>query len=155
QAPLTVTTGGTGTPLTLSAAGQSTAFLTAPDPNVALTMQAGDQYLIAVVNTDPTAASRSDFMLLGSGGTALASGATAAGAAARTSSGRSTPASAERTMAAELPPALAAMGDAARRHLEVLEDNRQIFASLGNPRRARANAAAARASGASEANAAR
>ncbi|HEY4218676.1 MAG TPA: Ig-like domain-containing protein [Gemmatimonadaceae bacterium] len=122
--------------VTLSAAGQSTSFLTAPNPNVALTVNANDQYLIEVVNTDPSYNSTEDVTITGSGSGALAnvtpSAARAAPSIATEPAARSLTMSAARVRALD---AARAVDGRTANHLAMLENNRQIFASHGNPKR--------------------
>ena len=54
-----------GATTTLSAAGQSVVFLDSPNLGTQLTLQAGSQYLIAVVNTAATHSVTEDFRLAG------------------------------------------------------------------------------------------
>jgi hypothetical protein len=136
QAPLTVIAAGTSNavPLTLSAAGQSTAFLNSPDPNVALTVQAGAQFLIAVVNTSASPSAREDFTITGTASTtasALAQGASGVSSTA--------PLVAPRPLGdlgPVLPREIADLRRMTQNHLAVLDENRRIFATFGSPRAA-------------------
>ena len=137
QAPLTVVGAGTLTSLTLSTAGQSTAFLNAPDPSVALSVQPNAQYLIAVVNTGPSAALREDFTLAltaAGGGAASDTHASATGDVSATA-----PASAAPMLSTALLPRLPDVSA----HLGMLEENRRVFATFGSARTRWARAAAA------------
>lgn len=146
-APLTVVPGGaaTGVPLTLATAGQSTAFLDTPDPNVALTVPSGAQFLIAVVNTSASTSSREDFTLTGF------TSAAPPGVAAAAIGNVPPPLAAGRDAAGfgfELPRDAKGRRLAAQTHVAILEDNRHIFASFGSAQAAWAKARAARASSA-------
>ncbi|MGH7617620.1 MAG: hypothetical protein ACREPM_10360, partial [Gemmatimonadaceae bacterium] len=145
QSPLTVIAAGTSTavPLTLSAAGQSMAFLGSPDPNVALTIQAGSQFLVAVVNTSASTSSLEDFTLNGT-----ASPSVAAAAAQATTTPAATPLVTSGSLGdlgPVLPQALANLQRATANHMGVLDENRRVFMIRGS---ARAAWAKARATGA-------
>ena len=134
---MTVVGAGTLTSLTLSTAGQSTAFLNAPDPSVALSVQPNAQYLIAVVNTGPSAALREDFTLAltaAGGGAASDTHASATGDVSATA-----PASAAPMLSTALLPRLPDVSA----HLGMLEENRRVFATFGSARTRWARAAAA------------
>ena len=121
--------------LTLASAGQSSAFLTAPNPNVSLAMDANSQYLIAVVNTDPAYSITEDFTLTGSGSGALADvGQGAPAAQARAPLMSSLPSLAPRSFNVSTAQ-LHAVGENTSNHLAVLENNRRIFATYGDPSR--------------------
>src|ERR1035437_8191727 len=121
--------------VTLSAAGESAAFLTSSNFAAALTVQTGSHYLIAVVNTDATSTSLEDFTLSATFGTASAalvlpdSLAPSPRASANVMSGRG-PALAPPKRAAQ---ATAAIPLQAQNHLDVLQENREILARYGNP----------------------
>ena len=141
QAPLTVVAAGALTSLTLSSAGQSTAFLNAPDPRVALSVQPNAQYLIAVVNTGSSPSIREDFTLALTGGGVAAASATQA----------TTTGAAQRSVSAPAPTNVATLNSSAptprlpdvSAHLGMLEENRRVFASFGSARTRWARAAAA------------
>lgn len=139
QAALTVTATGLGTPVALTAAGQSIAFLTSPDPNVSLAVQSGAQYLIAIVNTDATAASLEDFTLVGTTGQVSAAKQPAI-RSTQSPDRQGITAGATPRLLGELPPGVAALAHAQQQHLQVLDDNRRIFAAFGNSRTAWATA---------------
>ena len=137
---LTVTSGATS--VSLSAAGQSAVFLNSPNFAAALTVQPGSQYLIAVVNTDPTYTSLEDFTLSTTFG-AVSSSNVLSGPVKTTM-----PSIAVRPQIAgprvALPGGLQreiALGQQAERnHMAVLEQNRRIFARYGSPAAAWARA---------------
>jgi hypothetical protein len=121
---------------TLAAPGQSATFLDPPNIGTQLTLQAGAQYLIAVVNTSPSYTSTEDFTLAG----ALVAGgpagliAPAAPAAPSDQVTRYVPRAqtggprfaASRVGLAK--PAL--IRRLAQNHLQVLEQNRQVYATF-------------------------
>lgn len=132
QSVLTVTAGSSpgGTNLALSAAGQSAAMLDSPNTGVNLAAPSGSQFLVAVVNTDGTPSSREDFTISGSAAV-LASIAPAPGLkAADNGLATSTPRFA-------LPASEFAAAQAIRlretNHVALLENNRRLFATRGNP----------------------
>ncbi len=130
-----VTVSGSVASVTLGTPGQSAVFLDSPNFNAALNVQPGSQYLIAVVNTDPSSTLREDFTL---------------GASFGSSSGsRVLSAPVVRSPQAPVPsprvrgPGIALSnrsfnGVASRlrmeqNHLAMLEGNQQIFARFGSP----------------------
>jgi hypothetical protein len=131
--------------VTLASAGQSQTFLSSPNFAAKLAVQPGSQYLVAVVNTDPSNTIQEGFSLTGSFGTTAAQRVAAipslAPARAATLAGPSYD-------IARRPPSMAALGAAAQNHTALLEQNRQVFARFGNPSAAwaRARAQAGRAS---------
>lgn len=137
QAPLTVVAAGTLTSLTLSTAGQSTAFLNAPDPSVSLSVQPNAQYLIAVVNTGPSASLREDFTLALTAAGGVAASDTHAGATGDVSA-KAAASDVPVLSTAPLPP----LPDVSA-HLGMLEENRRVFATFGSARTRWARAAAA------------
>lgn len=126
--------------LTLAAAGQSQVFLSSPNFSQQLAVTAGSQYLIAVVNTDPTNTQIENFSLTGS----FASTAATAGIAAA----RVFPSAPQSTggptyaLGAQDRINAAAMRAQAQNHLAMLESNREIYARMGNPSAAWARARA-------------
>jgi len=131
QSPLTVTAPppAGATKVTLSSPGQSTAFLSAPNPNAALAVDANAQYLIAVVNTDPSYTVTEDFTLSGTSGASSGAAPVAPSMAPPLApEPRSFNVSSTNLRAARPLPGLAA------NHLAILENNRQIFARYGNPK---------------------
>ena len=120
------------TSVTLAAAGQSTTFLSSPNFAAKLTVQPGSQYLVAVVNTDPSSAIQEGFSLTGSFGTSAAA-QRFAGAPPLPPLRASVAAEPSYAVAGTRPPSMASLGAAAQNHAGVLDDNRRIFASLGNP----------------------
>jgi Bacterial Ig-like domain (group 2) len=119
----------------LSAPGQSAAFLNSPNFAATLTMQPGAQYLIAVVNTDPSFTSREDFTLSTSFGAASTRGI----APHTVAPVMKAPAGVAPQLGVGLPresPGLNAfplMRSLAQNHVDALQDNRRIFARYGNP----------------------
>ncbi len=129
---------------TFATAGQSAVFPDSPKFGARLALQPGAQYLIAVVNTNPTQSLTEDFTLAG----ALETGASARvvtppAARAVLRQTRRPMSVAGRTVAN-----LEYMRRLAQNHLTVLELNREIYARLGDPRavRARLRAPSARVS---------
>jgi uncharacterized protein YjdB len=130
-----ITVVGTAGPnVTLTTPGQSISFLASPNFSASLTLQPGSQYLIAVVNTDPFYTLREDFTLSAIGSpptTAMAPGTSATAVSPigeRSTRGLS--------MRAAALPSLETITRSAQMHTAFLEENRQIFARYGNPRRA-------------------
>jgi hypothetical protein len=129
----------------LTAAGQSVVFLDTPNLGTQLTLPAGSQYLIAVVNTDTAAAATEDFTLAG---VLMSSGAVASVAAP-------VPLPASRyveapgttgpryAMSPGAAASLAVLRRLAPNHLAMLDRNRRIYARVGNPRTVRARLRAA------------
>jgi hypothetical protein len=125
---------------TISAAGRDTVFLSSPNTAVQLTVQAGSQYLIAVVNTDSSHTVTEDFTLAG----ALLSGpatrtvplpaATVPAIRSAATSGAQGPTF---TLSGSDQAALATMQRLTQNHLAMLEANREIYERLGNPRAVR------------------
>ncbi len=132
----TVTVTATVASTTLTAAGQSISFLNSPNFSTTLAVQAGSQYLIAVVNTDPSNTLHEDFTLSGTFGSA---------SSARVLPGpindwRAVRGSSNGPTFALDGQALADVTTARRQaqnHLAILEANRQVFAQFGNPRAVR------------------
>ena len=120
------------TNVTLAAPGQSTTFLSSPNFAAALTVQPGSQYLVAVVNTDPSYTIQEGFSLTGSFGTSAAA-QRLSGAPPLPPLRASVAAQPSYAVAGTRPPSMASLGAAAQNHAGVLDDNRRIFASLGNP----------------------
>ena len=141
QTSLTVTDGtsSSGTVnVNLTAAGQSAVLLNSPATTVALTTApAGGQYLIVAVNTDESASMREDFQLVGEPG-ALASLAPNA-AVVRDQTPENTAARSFSVSRAELDRLRFAASPAKRRAEgpdELLDANRRLFATRGNPKAA-------------------
>ncbi len=141
QTALTVVAVGALTPLTLSTVGQSTAFLSAADPSVALSVQPNAQYLIAVVNTSPSASLHEDFTLA----LTVAGVATASDARAGTAGG-APPTVAAPALSSGVPllsnTSIPRLPDVST-HLAMLDENRRVFAKFGSARARWARAAAA------------
>ncbi len=130
-ATLAVTVATATASLTLAAAGQSQVYLSSPNFSQTLAVTAGSQYLIAVVNTDPTNTQIENFSLTGSfAGSAATAGVAASRviASAPQASGGPTYAlnAQDRTNATET-------RTQAQNHMAMLESNRQIYARMGNP----------------------
>src|ERR1019366_4674280 len=64
----TVSVSSSAASVTLASAGQSTTFLSSPNFAAALAVQPGSQYLVAVINTDPSNTIQEGFSLTGSFG---------------------------------------------------------------------------------------
>src|ERR1019366_6538139 len=111
-------------------AGQSTTFLSSPNFAAKLAVQPGSQYLVAVVNTDPSNTIQEGFSLTGSFGTTAAQRVAAIPSLAPARA--ATPAGPSYDIARR-PPSMAALGAAAQNHTALLEQNRQVFARFGNP----------------------
>jgi hypothetical protein len=117
--------------------GQSVSFLTSPNFSTTLAVQAGAQYLIAVVNTDPSYTQTEGFSLTGAFATSAALQRVPAGASLN--AGRAAPARtnapAQQTFAfnGQLPSSMAAMNQMAQNHMAVLSANNQIYQRAGNP----------------------
>jgi uncharacterized protein YjdB len=139
---LTVTSGATS--VSLSAAGQSAVFLNSPNFAAALTVQAGSQYLIAVVNTDATSTSLEDFTLSTTFGAVSTSNVLSGPVKATMPAVAVTPQTPGRSVAlpSGLKEQMAVRQQAERNHMAVLEQNRQIFARYGSPTAAWAKARA-------------
>jgi hypothetical protein len=120
------------TSVTLAAAGQSTTFLSSPNFAAKLTLQPGSQYLVAVVNTDPSYTIQEGFSLTGSFGTSAAA-QRLAGVPPLPPMRASVASQPSYAVTGTRPPSMASLGAAAQNHAGVLDDNRRIFASLGNP----------------------
>ena len=118
--------------VTLASAGQSTTFLSSPNFAAALAVQPGSQYLVAVINTDPSYTIQEGFSLTGSFGTSAAA-QRLAGVPPLPLMRASVAAQPSYAVAGTRPPSMASLGGAAQNHAGVLNDNRRIFASLGNP----------------------
>jgi hypothetical protein len=142
-------TGATSTPfsvtaivasLTLGAAGQSSAFLSSPNFSSNLAVQAGSQYLIAVVNTDASSATLEGFSLTGnfsSTSSSLRPSQQPRELRAATNARAATPVTYQ--YSGPPLPSRAMLRSAAQNHLAMLEQNRLIFARLGNPSASWAN----------------
>lgn len=128
-----------GTGITLSTAGQSVAFLTSANFSTSLTLQAGSQYLIAVVNTDNSYTSKEDFTL--SAGFSGASSSRTAPVATPMSLAKAASSGATFSVPSP-PPSMTALRSAFRGHTAMLEENRKTFARMGNPLSAWARARA-------------
>lgn len=122
------------TSISLAAAGQSVSFLTSPNFNGALSVQAGSQYLIAVVNTDTSYAQTEGFSLAGSPASSVAA------ARGHIASVRAAPSRSVRAATGPaFPLAARARAERARQqgrlqnHAAMLEQNRRIYAQSGNP----------------------
>lgn len=127
---------------TLTAAGQSAVFLASPSFNTQLTLQAGSQYLVAVVNTDTAYTVTEDFALSGSLATGSPSASNAPVAAApRRKIVRFAPEIGPRkptyTVNPHVMAVLAALRRLTQNHLKMLDLNRQTYARFGNPRTVR------------------
>jgi hypothetical protein len=131
---ITVTSGATS--VSLSVAGQSAAFLNSPNFTAALTVQAGSQYLIAVVNTDAASTSLEDFTLSTSFGAASAAGIVprTVGPIVQTPSAASGRPGVGFALGGRAVNMIPARRNQTENHSDVLEDNRRIFARYGNPR---------------------
>jgi len=140
---------------TLSAAGQSTAFVNSPNFSATLAVQPGSQYLVAVVNTDPSSTTLENFSFTGS----FASSSASAAALRKAGSPLALLAPPPRAPAASASagsgpsymyngPSLATLRQSAQFHSSVLEHDRQVYAALGNPVSAWARARSQSASGA-------
>src|SRR5262249_13523523 len=100
--------------------------------NINLALQAGSQYLIAVVNTSSSASVREDFTLFG---------ATASGAPSANRVAPQPPAVDRSAMAlGEVPTEFRAAQRALQHHVNVMEENRFLYATMGRPRAAWARA---------------
>ena len=135
QSPLTVTTTSSlgGTNVSLTATGQSAAFLDSPNTTVSLAAPSGSQFLLAVVNTDGTPASREDFAITGSSSVLASVAPASAARAANSSLSAQTP---RLALPASAVAATQAVASRETNHLALLESNRQLFARRGNPRAA-------------------
>ena len=136
QAAIVVTQATSGNAISLTAAGQSQAFLTSASFNSALNVQAGSQYLIAVVNTDPSVNTLEGFNLTGTF-SATSSNIAAAKAApiARSVPSANGPTF---TIDSKTRAAMATFRRLQQNHLAMLNENRQIYARFGNPRAVKA-----------------
>ena len=132
------------TSVTLPAAGQSMAFLNSPSVAAALTVQPGSQYLIAVVNTDPSYTINESFTLSGTFGAVSASQFLSGPPRPLTPAYARTPDAPTPDFArtSGLQERIAIQQQADRNHLAILEQNRQIFAHFGSPTAAWAQARA-------------
>ncbi len=122
----------TASSVTLAAAGQSQVFLTSSNFAAALNVQAGSQYLVAVVNTDQSYDQLEGFSLVGS---FAASPSAQRGPAAAAPHARITvaPQPSLPVEGGKLPPSMSSLRSGAQNHMAVLDANRQIFARFGNP----------------------
>ncbi len=127
------------TSVTLSAAGQSAAFLTSSNFAAALTLQAGSSYLITVINTDASSSTLEDFTLLSTASSSSASRGIPGPVIPRRDLSQGPRRLALRP---DVKNALAAGRKVADAHLQILENNRQVFAQFGNPKNAWARARA-------------
>ena len=137
---------GSGGTTTLAAAGQSAVFLASPSQGVALALQNGARYLIAVVNTDTSHTVTEDFTLVG-GAFSAASARVAAVPAVAQPAARATmpvPAGPSYAVAAGLP-SPARLQQMTANHLAMLDWSRQVYARMGGVRAARARLGAASA----------
>jgi hypothetical protein len=122
-------------PTTLAAAGESKVFLDATPFATELTVQAGAQYLIGVVNTNPSSNVTEDFMLLGAfvptpGSTAALAPAPAVTASPGTT-GLSAGGMSSRVYAAQGPsPDWRVMRRLSGTHMQLLDLNRAVYGSL-------------------------
>ncbi len=131
---------------TLSAAGRDTVFLSSPNTAVQLSVEAGSQYLIAVVNTDSSHTVTEDFTLAGALLSAPATRTVPLPAAATPATRSATTSGAQGptfTLSGADQAALATMQRLTQNHLAMLEANREIYERLGNPRAVRARLQAA------------
>jgi len=126
---LLVLSGSGGT--TLAAAGQSAVFLTEPNTATQLTLQAGSQYLIAVVNTATAYTVTEDFTLAGALLGAPVAGAVPLPAAAAPPTGHAAAAGPRYAASGAAQADLAVMRRLAQNHLAMLAMNRQVFARFG------------------------
>jgi hypothetical protein len=141
---LTLTIGpATAAATTNLSTGQSSAFLTTPNFNTTLAVQPGSQYLVAVVNTDPSNTQVEGFSLTGSFVTSAASQRAPVLTALPPARASASPQPTYSYNGPSLPSSDMLRG-AAQNHNAVLEQNRQIYANFGNPKAAWA---AARSSG--------
>lgn len=131
--PFNITVAATAVTLT---AGQSAAFLTSSNFNAALSVQGGSQYLVTIVNTNPTYQQSESFSLTGSFGvSALAQRGPVVQSPAPV---RAVPPPAHAI--AKLPRQDAARRAREQNHVAQLAANRRLFARAGNPRAAWASA---------------
>ncbi|MES2180148.1 MAG: Ig-like domain-containing protein [Gemmatimonadota bacterium] len=118
--------------ITLASAGQSIAFLSSPTFRETLKLESGAQYLIAVVNTTPSAALRSDFQL-----TAAFAGGPAPDRVADVPSSSPAPSRIGGEFAIDdSQRKLVEQRGRLERHLTILEENRQLFAARTRPKAA-------------------
>jgi hypothetical protein len=133
---LLVLSGSGGT--TLAAVGESAVFLDGPNTATQLTLQAGSQFLIAVVNTSTTFTALEDFTLAG----ALLGAPVARAAPLPAAAAAPTPFAAPRAPAYSASGAtesdFAVMRRLAAGHIAMLDMNRRVFARRGNPQAVRA-----------------
>jgi len=132
-AVVTVTSGAAS--VTLGTPGQSAVFLASPNFSAALSVQAGSQYLIAVVNTDPSSTLREDFTLGATFGSASSSQVLAAPVVRSPRvPAYSPPASGPRIELGNHPfGEFAAARRLEQNHLAMLEANQEIFTRFGTP----------------------
>ncbi len=131
--------GGTAGTTTLTAPGQSATFLTTPAFTTNLTLAAGGQYLIAVVNTDPSYTTTEGFTLAGnySSGSAehvapvVASGVPMTAGVRYSAAPSPTPRYQITSPAAKR---MASLRKLQRTHLQMLDRNVQIFQSYAGLR---------------------
>jgi hypothetical protein len=118
---------------TLSAAGQSSTFTNTPNFSATLAVQAGSQYLVAVVNTDPSYATTENFSLTGSFASSSSSAAALrmAGSPFQPSTGPSSAGSGPALTYSG--PSLAMLRQSAQFHSAVLEHDRQVYETFGSP----------------------
>jgi hypothetical protein len=119
---------------TLAAAGQSSAFVNSPNFSATLAVQPGSQYLVAVVNTDPSYGTLENFSLTGSFASSTAS-ADALRMAGTTLPLR-VPAQANGAPGPTYTyngPSLAMLRQSAQFHSAVLEHDRAVYAAFGSP----------------------
>lgn len=124
---------------TLDAPGQSAVFLDSPSFSTQLPVQAGAQYLIAVVNTASQFTSTADFTLTGSLSAAAPSGrVTAVPAPATTAAPRQV---GSQFATGDAGPAPATLRKLADNHLQILALNREIYSRMRGRMGAQLNAA--------------
>ncbi|HEY4307626.1 MAG TPA: Ig-like domain-containing protein [Gemmatimonadaceae bacterium] len=152
QATLTVTNGAPtsgSVVVALAQAGQSAALLDSPSSTVSLAMPAGAQYLIGVVNTDNSSSITEDFTLNG-GSAVIASRIPLSPPIVGSSKTRTSSPLPSLTMSQPFATTASlnaiSIRSRADEHLSLLDDNRRLFASRGNPSHAWAthNASAGR-----------
>jgi hypothetical protein len=133
---LLVLNGSGGT--TLATAGQSAVFLNAPSTATQLTVQAGSQYLIAVVNTGAAYTATEDFTLAGAFLGAPVARMVPLPAAGAPPAGFAAAQGPAYAVSGTDRAALAAASRLVQNHLAMLDRNRRVFARLGNPQAVRA-----------------
>ncbi len=127
-------TGSGALPMSLTS-GQSASFLTSPNFNTTLSVQPGSQYLIAVVNTDPSASQVEGFSLTGTPG-ALAATRIAGGPASAARQPATAPQTTRRptlSIPGRVPASMTKLQGLAQNHAAMLTRNRETYARGGNP----------------------